>query len=396
MTTFWPLNRVWVLASDDGGASWASHFVGGGPSLAVCEPTIVESGADDHVVAYMRSQYDTGFELYRSESGDGGLTWTKPSAAGLPNTSGSGCKPYIVGLRAGGYAMLLTNEHDITDRTNVSLFMTDEAGLRANEWRLVKTVSAECREHWLGAAYGWLADDPSGDVLATWVSYTATLNHLNFARLNADWLASTVIEPLGPNDQLGDDLPRVITGPECSGLLFPALRSRAHAPHLPSYQGRPYRLELRFSIEQLSGEFPVLDLRSCHGRHAWLKLELRGSQPEISPDGARNNDPKNANPVAADRASRLELWLHANSGGAKTQVRVGNDLELTVDVLNCTEARLVVDGTDLGVVRSASANPPATLYIGGNAAGVGACKVLLTEASYALLGDGGNAGEASS
>ncbi|MEX2542915.1 MAG: sialidase family protein [Trueperaceae bacterium] len=364
---FWPLDRCWVLESTDGGETWtASYFIGGEPSLCLCEPTIVESATDDVVVAYMRVQYDTGRELYRSTSSNGGRTWSSPRPAGLPNTGGSGTKPFITQLRNGSYALLQTNEHLVTDRTNISVFMTDEPGLANNHWPLVKVLSAECREHWLGSAYGWLAESVDNNRVpslhAVWVSFTDNANHLNHARIELDWMKGTVVEPLAPNDASGNDLPRLETEEGRSGLHFPTVRSRAHAPHFGKLAGKPSRIVLNYRLDQaLSGEeFPLLTLRSSHGRHHWLTVALR---------------PRHSNTV----------WVHSNTGWSNSGMKSeGHFLELQLDIWPPVKASLAVNGLEAMPFFSITGRTPTTLYLGGNVASREPCQLTLVEASYGL------------
>ena len=73
------LDRVWALVSRDDGATWPeAHFVGGGDSLCVAEPTLVETSRDGELVCLLRVQYGTGNQLHRSVSRDGGRTWSAP------------------------------------------------------------------------------------------------------------------------------------------------------------------------------------------------------------------------------------------------------------------------------------------------------------------------------
>ena len=296
---FWRLDRSWVLRSRDGGATWPeSVFLAGGPSLCLCEPTIVETARAGELVAYLRSQYDTGSELYRSDSFDAGRTWSAPRGTGLPNTSGFGTKPYLARLAEDEYGLLQTYEHDRSDRTNIALFVTDEAGLREERWSTVKLLAAECRAHWLGSGYGWLQADPTdGAVHAVWVSFTPSHNHVNYARLPRHWLRGPAVEPHAVSDAVADDLPYVEDG----SMRFPSSRSRAHAPRFTELGPQPWLVECRFRLERppQHASFPLLDVRCRYGHDPWLALELR---------------PDPANP-----ASRT-VWVHANTGWVDTRI----------------------------------------------------------------------------
>src|SRR5690606_7265188 len=278
---------------------------------------------------------------------------------------GFGAKPYLTKLTTGHYALLQTNEHDTTDRTNAAVFLTDEAGFRRNSWRLGKVMTGECREHWLGSACGWLAEDPRGGIHSVWVSFVGQENHLNYAHLSLDWLLGTVIEPLAPADNRGDDLPRLKeVSDETRGLSFPTLRSRAHAAHLGSLEGSPYRVSLSYLIESLDGEFTLLDLRASHGRHPWLRVELRSCRRETasrSDDAATSSPDENTGRSPTDAESKQmvprqhQVWVNANGETFDSGVRVGKEVRLVVEVLGPREAWLRIDDNDLGRLRSVTA-----------------------------------------
>ncbi len=347
---FWRLNRSWVLASDDGGATWFDlGFIGGSDALSVCEPTVVETGTDDQLVALMRVQYDTGFELYRSDSSDAGATWSHPRATGLPNTGGSGTKPYALALRGGAYALLQTNEHHVTDRTNVSLFLTDEAGMAHDRWPVVKVLASECVDHWLGSAYGWLAEAPDGALHAVWVGYAGAENHLNHARLAPPWVGGTVAEPVAPRDERGDDLPALTkVGAGRRALQFPNTRSRAHLPRVGLVATPGFRVHFSFHIDRLpsAADVHLVDLCVRNGRDLAYRVVVR---------------PAHGSTVWVDS----NLGWHDTGFACRQDGRVDVDLEVRDD----RSVRLAVNGVGTGgLMFLKTVGIVSTVYVGGNVA----------------------------
>lgn len=367
---FWRLNRCWVLTSRDGGRNWhESAFIGGSDALALCEPTVFETERAGHVVALMRVQYDTGNELYRSDSLDGGRTWSAPQPTGLPNTAGSGVKPYAINLGNGVYALLQTNEHLVTDRTNVSLFLTDDTSLRHDHWPVAKVVSSECARHWLGSGYGWLA---AGDdvIHAVWVSYVGQENHLNYARLLPEWVAPPVIEPLAPSDDRGNDLPYLRGSHTGDGrsqhLAFPNTRSRAHLPRFAFDPGRPQRVKIQYHMRKVprASDFHLLDLRTRNGRTLAARLAWR-----MDHGGS--------------------VWLLANLGWTDTGMRVGEggQIDLDLRLIDAKSFELRINDTPVGDTHHfATADPISTVYLGGNTDAPEACDVTVASVRYGTSG----------
>lgn len=363
---FWPLDRCWALESTDDGQTWdRSTFIGGGPALCLCEPTIVETARDGHLVALMRSQYDTGFELYRSNSFDGGRTWSPPRATGLPNTGGSGVKPYLIRRWDGTYALLQTYEHLSPDRTAIAVLITDEEGLERDHWPVKKVLASECRSGWFGSAYGWLADDTDGRLHAVWVSFLGDDNFLNHARLADEWLEGTVVEPLAPRDERGDHLPHLVARPEGGhGLRFPNVRSRAHISRFASVPA-PLWARLIFRVDTLPDEadMPMAELRVRNARDLALRVAYRPSHGRT-------------------------IWLMANGGWRDTGVVLypGRFCTLRIDVSSPVHAAVSVDEQPHTSVYLRSSDPVSDLWIGGNAIAMEDCDVTLLSAEVVTIG----------
>ena len=347
---FWRLDRCWVLRSDDDGATWRDcRFVAGSEALCLCEPTIVEAAADGHLVALMRAQYDTGRELYRSESRDGGDTWTAPVPTGLPNAAGFGVKPYLTRLTCGAYALLQTNEHDTCERTNVALFVTDEEGLVADRWPVVRVVGSESERGWLGSMYGWIAEGEAGVLHCAWVSYHRGLNHLNYACLDPAWAASAVVEAVAPNDADGDDRPRFDGA--APGWRFGNTRARAHVTRPLASAGPDWSIDLDARIDRapVNSDLQLLDLRTRSGADVACRVALRPAH------GGR-------------------IWLDANQGWTDTGYapRMGEAFRIELTVRGDKRVTLAItDGSGMaaGLATDAflkTALPVTTVNLGGS------------------------------
>jgi hypothetical protein len=273
------LDRVWVLVSRDDGATWPeAHFVAGGDTLCVAEPTLVTTSICDELVCLLRVQYRTGNQLHRTGSRDGGRTWSPPVPTGLPQADHQGVKPFLLRRGDGSYALIQTNEHEVIERTNLAVFLTDERGLRTDRWPRVRTLHIGNRRGWWpGACYGWLAEDRHGDLLAAWPSHDAHGGTLLFARLTrADLERPVGVQPNGVADESGDDVPRFEAA---DGWCFRNVRGRLVAADfgvLDEARTREVRLQLRVRALTERGVFRVLRFTAHNGRDEVGVLLLSG------------------------------------------------------------------------------------------------------------------------
>jgi hypothetical protein len=278
---FSKLDRVWVLISRDDGATWPeAYFVGGGESLCLAEPTLVTTSTPGELVCLLRVQYGTGNQLHRSVSRDGGRTWSVPAPTGLPQVNTQGVKPFLLRCGDGTFALIQTNEHEVIERTNLAVFLTDEAGLRADRWPRLRTLHVGNRRGWWpGACYGWLAEDANGDLLAAWPSHDTAGGRLFFARLPAAALGTpVVVEPNGVHDELGDHVPHADGAGE---FAFHDVRGRLVAPDFGLLDPAvPSIVSMRLRVATLpkSEPFRVLRLTARNGRDevGVLLLDQRG------------------------------------------------------------------------------------------------------------------------
>lgn len=373
---FWRLNRCWVLESTDDGRTWSeSHFIAGSDSLCCAEPTIVETSVPGELICMMRVQYATGAEMVRSDSHDGGRTWSAPVPAGLPNSGTSGTRPFMVRLRNGMVALLDCSEHGNVGRTGASLYLTDEAGLRKNRWNLVKTILIEGAGTYTAppltaGGYGWITELQTGEIAVLTGTFHREEQHINFSTVPLEWLAGTVVEPVAVNDNSADDRPTLTsqpTTPDGKSLHFGNARGRARATSFGSGDEYPLDLTLVHYIEALptSSEFHFCRVGTSLGR--WSTFS-----------------------VTARPAVNGNIWLHDNRGWVDTgtAIPLNRWVRLRCSFTSPLQVSVTVDDSPLGngsYLTRTTARPD-SLIIGGLEIADDPCSIFLGEVSYATPG----------
>ena len=279
-----PLNRVWLLRSDDDGYTWGSPvFVAGGDEHAFAEPTLVATSDPARWVCLLRVQYETGRELYRADSLDGGKTWSKPVPTGLPNADTHGAKPFLFRAKAGDYWLVQTNEHTTIARTNLALFHTDETGLLSDRWQRVRTLDIGHRAGWWpGSCYGWIAEDIGRNrILIAYATATPHETELRFSAVDrAAYFSGPTAEPNGVHDEIADDRPLLLPDsadpPPAPAYRLVSTRSRLIATRFVDLGPRPLQVSFSLSISTLpeSANFPLFTLANRHGRDPAFALQL--------------------------------------------------------------------------------------------------------------------------
>lgn len=370
---FAPLDRVWALRSFDDGRTWnEASFVAGGEALSVAEPTMVETSQDGELACLLRVQYGTGNELHRTMSRDAGLSWSRPVPTGLPQCDQQGVKPFLLRRHDGRYVLLQTNEHESIARSNLAVFLTDEAGLRDDRWPVHRTVHVGHRSGWWpGSCYGWLAEDPDGSLWASWTCHDTKGGALYVARLD-DLEASEapLVEPNGVTDDLGDSLPRWGDRRTPSGgrsFLFRDVRGRLTTPRFGLLEsGETIVISLCVWVVRLPAEgvFRLLRLTRRNGREAagTLRCDQRGWH-WTNEDGCD---------VCLRRETLTDRWVRLRCQVSKEELRVAIGDE---EVLR----RTVQPGRGL---------PTGLQFGGGNV--VSPCEILLGDFAYDAEGEGGS------
>ncbi len=126
-----------MIVSRDGGKSFAQHGYLADPNVNLWEPTLVET-EPGRLTMLMRAEA-TG-SLYRSDSPDGGVTWTPPQPTDIPSP---GSKPTF--LKVGDAILLFHNPNpgtEFLDRRQVEVWVSQD-GLRSWTRKLPLANSSE-------------------------------------------------------------------------------------------------------------------------------------------------------------------------------------------------------------------------------------------------------------
>jgi predicted neuraminidase len=111
------LDESAVLRSTDRGATWQRVAV---PYSLGCVHMSIVPASDGRLLGFFRSRWADS--IYRTESGDGGLTWRRPVPCGLPNNNSS-----IQALRlADGRLAMIFNASSAADATERRASLYDE------------------------------------------------------------------------------------------------------------------------------------------------------------------------------------------------------------------------------------------------------------------------------
>lgn len=370
---FWPLNRVWVLESVDDGATWRqAYFVGGSESLALAEPTLIETGVDDEIVCLMRCQYRTGNELYQSRSTDGGHSWSEPWPTGLPNADWHGAKPFLVRTEDGTCWLVQTNEQVAIERTNLAMFVTDDDGLRTGRWRALRTLSVRNRAGWWpGSCYGWLAQLEHADEVGVVFAAVGPDSHdLFFSRISrAEIETGPEVEPNGVYDEEGNDLPeghRLAAGGGPNAFRLVTTRSRLVTTHAFRFKTYPMEIRFRLKVDQATAgdALPLMSVWSRNGRSRLGALTLTPGEARLS---------IHANQVAVTDSKEL-------ADGEWHDVRCGFGADYTFDV--SLDGRAVAGG---GPWLVESESPLTTVLWGGGMVRREPCLVWVGALSYGSI-----------
>ena len=159
-----------MALSSDGGDTWTFSSVV--PGLQISQPSVVK-GPSGKLVAFFRDE-SSDKRIKRSESLDGGLTWSEVKSTPLPNP-GSGVEAMV--LRNGHLILIYNDRKNSRDRLAVSI-STDEGAT----WS--KTRHLEDRA-------GGRFDYPSiiqGSDQTIHVTYSYNVKTIKHARFNEEWV----------------------------------------------------------------------------------------------------------------------------------------------------------------------------------------------------------------
>lgn len=160
-------NVAAMMLTRDGGATWTTSAPV--PTLGLIQPSVVALGGN-RLAAFFRDARGLGI-IARSDSTDGGLTWSEAVPSGLPNRSGG-----IEATRlASGRLAIVYNNHTGRDRDRLAISLSDDGGATWG-WTLQ-----------LADAPGQRFDYPSivqardGRIHVTFSDNLKTVRHLTFS-----------------------------------------------------------------------------------------------------------------------------------------------------------------------------------------------------------------------
>jgi predicted neuraminidase len=153
-------NLSLMAISDDDGATWKPSLplVGRGP----IQPSVVQK-KDGTLVAYLRDSGDFPTRVQRSESKDGGYTWSAATKTDIPNAA----SVELLVLRDGRWAFVGNDQNG--DRTQLALFLSEDEG---NTWRW-KTYLEHDPPGGGGYSYPCLIQAPDGLLRITYSHHRA-------------------------------------------------------------------------------------------------------------------------------------------------------------------------------------------------------------------------------
>jgi len=158
-----------MMISDDDGASWRLTELISTPPGNI-HPTVVTQ-PDGSLLAYLRTG-GSGGHLWRTESRDGGESWSQPTATALPNPN-SGFD--LMRLHSGRLALAFNDSPTL--RTPLCVTLADEG----EQWRWIQTFETDHAEF----SYPTLAQTADG---ALHLVYTSRREHIQYASFSEAWL----------------------------------------------------------------------------------------------------------------------------------------------------------------------------------------------------------------
>ena len=113
-------NLAAMAITRDGGETWT--FSRPVPGIGVTQPSVVQR-RDGRLVAFFRDA-TAAHRIHRSESGDGGLTWSPVAATSLPNPGGG---IEAIALASGDLAIIY-NDKESSPRDRLAVSISSDEG----------------------------------------------------------------------------------------------------------------------------------------------------------------------------------------------------------------------------------------------------------------------------
>jgi predicted neuraminidase len=164
-------NLAVMAFTRDGGETWTfSHPV---PGLGVTQPSVVQL-RDGRLMAFFRDA-TSAHRIQRSESADGGLTWSQVAATELPNP-GSGLEAILL---ASGDLALIYNDKESGPRDRLAVSISADQG---QTWRWTRYLENTPGQRF---DYPSIVQGRDGSLHATYSYNLKTIKHVTF---NESWV----------------------------------------------------------------------------------------------------------------------------------------------------------------------------------------------------------------
>ena len=161
---------AYVLISLDRGASWRRSNAMRSPS-GVIQPALVPA-PDGRLLAFLRTG-GLGGLVWRSESADGGETWTAPAPTALPNPNAA-----VDATVTEGGAIVLAFNNTPSGRTPLNVALSPDGGQTWPHCRAIETAAGEYSYPAIARAQAGLFH----------VVYTYRRTHIKHVAFNEAWL----------------------------------------------------------------------------------------------------------------------------------------------------------------------------------------------------------------
>jgi predicted neuraminidase len=167
-------NLAAMAITRDGGESWT--FSRPVPGVGVTQPSVVQL-RDGRLVAFFRDA-TSAHRIHRSDSIDGGLTWSRVTPTALPNPGG-GIEALAL---ASGDLAIIYNDKEESPRDRLAVSISTDAG---RTWRWTRHL-----ENTPGGRFDYPSIVQGRDRLLH-ASYSYNLKTIKHVTFNEDWVKTT-------------------------------------------------------------------------------------------------------------------------------------------------------------------------------------------------------------
>lgn len=159
-------NLAAMAITRDGGQTW--EYSAPVPTLGLIQPSVVPLGGQ-RLAAFFRDARGLGI-IARSDSTDGGRTWSEPQPSGLPNPSGG---IEAIRLTSGRLAVVYNNQTG-RERDRLAISLSDDEG---RTWRWTRQLADAPGERF---DYPSIIQARDGRIHVTFSDNLKTIRHVSF------------------------------------------------------------------------------------------------------------------------------------------------------------------------------------------------------------------------